>query len=95
MPLYDFRCEQGHVVEAIRPVLTTYNSCPTCGMMAERIYSNPATFAYPEPDTRGMFRRFQEASAERPEGSPPLWNAAKQRAIALSRAGEIPWRKES
>ena len=90
MPLYDFRCEQGHVTEAIRPVLTTYNQCPECGMCAERIYSNPATFTYPEADTRGMFRRFQEASAERPEGGPNLWGAAKQRAAAIERAGETP-----
>lgn len=36
MPLYDYRCEEGHVTERLAPFDCTYTSCFTCGRTAKR-----------------------------------------------------------
>ncbi len=98
MPLFDFRCDLGHIHEAIRSTGATVNCCPTCGQDAQRIYSRPAALTHREPDTRGMFRRFSEASAELDHhgvDTSGAWKQAKRTADAMIRAGENPVRSIS
>lgn len=103
MPLYDYRCDRGHVTEAIQPMDRGFIWCPWCDSPADRVAANRVAITAPEVDTRGMFRRFTEASAEldhaatRVEQStgqavktPNYWLAAKQRAQARIAAGEAP-----
>lgn len=103
MPLYDFRCPGGHTTEALRPLGTATTAC-ACGAVAERTGVNPGIgIVGPTTDTRGMYRRFREASAEidyaaarhtqqtgRPATVPNLWQAAKHEARARVAAGEAP-----
>ena len=103
MPIYDFRCSDGHTTEAIRPMSTEAIPC-ACGGEAHRTGVNPGIgIVGPTTDTRGMYRRFTEASAEldysaqRYEQSTGqqapntgLWSAAKAQATAMTRAGEAP-----
>lgn len=105
MPLFDFRCSNGHVSEAIRPSEVVGIACPRCARMARRNGVNRGIGVVgPTTDTRGMFRRFTEASAEidhaassieantgQPVRTPNLWKAAQQRAAAMSAAGENPY----
>jgi len=103
MPLYEYRDRFGHVTEAIRPFGVDQIPCVQCGSLAARVAANRVSFKAPDIDTRGMFRRFSEASAEidhaasKVEASigqavqtPDLWGAARQRAAAIERAGESP-----
>lgn len=104
MPLYVYGCSQGHRTEWIRPVGTSDADCGTCEERhCPRVYQYSVAITQPEVDTRGLFRRFQEASSEmdyaagRVEAatgqqveSPRLWQHAKARAAAMSRAGENP-----
>lgn len=104
MPLYDFRDADGHVTEALRPYGTMLIRC-RCGLPADRVEVNRGIgIVGPTTDTRGMFRRFQEASAEmdhaatrmeeqtgQPAETPNLWQVAKHRAVAMSTAGENPY----
>lgn len=105
MPLYDYRDGLGHVTEAIRPSDVHEIPCPRCGEPAERIAANRVAMGFPTVDSRGMFRRFTEASAEMEHAASSyeqrtgqaapddgLWQAAKQRAAAIERAGENPLR---
>lgn len=105
MPIYDFACDGGHLTEAIRPMACEVIAC-RCGRDARRTGVNPGIGVVgPTTDTRGMFRRYQEASAEMEDraqrferetgqAAPDngLWRAAKQRAAAIERAGENPLR---
>ena len=95
MPLIDYRCDEGHVTERVifgpRPGSI---ACP-CGALAWRQWSM-VNIVPPEVDSRNMFRRFSEASAEmehRGEAGPNLWTASKRLAQAAHRAGEIPWKE--
>jgi hypothetical protein len=102
VPLYDFRCSGAHVFE--RRLGHSLPSVPcACGRMAERLWTSPPAVVGPTTDTRGMYRRFTEASAEidhnatrheqrtgQPATVPNLWQAAKQRAGAMVAAGEAP-----
>ena len=103
MALYDYRCPTGHVVERRLDHDPGCLTCP-CGMMAERIWTSPPSIVGPTTDTRGMFRRFTEATAEIDHAAtrieqqtgqtvqtPNLWQAAKQRAAAMDAAGESPF----
>lgn len=103
MPLFDFGCPQGHTTEAIRPAECRAILCPACGGPAERAPAHRIAITAPSVDTRGMYRRFREASAEmehgaerheRDTGQPApdlgLWSAAKQQANAMVAAGEAP-----
>lgn len=93
MPLYVFECPEHGRVERLRPVGTQLSGCDQCTILMPRVYGYSVAITQAEPDTRGMFRRFSEASAERDHqgvGGPSLWQAAKHRAEAISRAGEIP-----
>ncbi len=93
MPLYDFRCSNGHVNEALRPPGQQTIACPLCHELASRIYSRPAAVGHQEWDTRGMFRRFSEASQELEHqgyAGPSPWRAAKDLARRMEAAGENP-----
>ena len=106
MPLYVFGCAKVHRTEHLRPVGTTHAECDICGEQAPRVYGYAMALTQPELDTRGMFRRFTEASAEyddragrieastgRTVQTPNLWQYAKARAAAEVRAGENPVRR--
>ena len=90
MPLYDFRCSESHTTEAIRPSEVRRIACPLCDLVADRQFSSRVGIVGPTTDMRGMFRRYQEASAEM--GGPPsqTWSAAKAQANAMTAAGEAP-----
>lgn len=93
MPLYLYGCGDGHRSEALRPVGTESIPCPECGAPTRRVYGYSLALTQPEPDTRGMFRRFSEASQElehRGYRGPNLWQRAKRRAEAMVEAGEHP-----
>lgn len=92
MPLIDYRCDKGHVTERVifgpRPGSI---ACP-CGALAWRQWGRVHVIP-PEVDSRNMFRRFREATAEmehRGERGPDLWTAAKTLAQSASRVGENP-----
>jgi len=40
MPIYEYRCPEGHSVE--RKESVAWAKCPTCGKRAKRVYSAPA-----------------------------------------------------
>ncbi len=102
MPLYEFRCPSGHTSERVRPIDTADIACPECGDPAERssgVYR--VSVAQPEVDTRGMYRRFTEVTAEMDHSAtrieqntgtsvatPNLWVAAKAKAAAMIAARE-------
>lgn len=95
MPLFDYRCEIGHTSELIRPGSVYRVPCDACGGPADRIISGHVAIVGPTTDTRGMYRRFTEASAELNHAgadtvAPSLWGAAKQQAAAMVQAGEAP-----
>jgi len=105
MPLYDYRCTRGHTVERFQPSTVYALACSVCGNPADRAPAHRVAIVGPTTDTRGMFRRFQEASADmdhaasrieantgQPVATPDWWSAAKQRAAAIERAGESPLR---
>ncbi len=64
----------------------------SCGLVAIREAANRVAITEPSADTRGMFRRFTEASHElaHTTGSESSndWQRAKQRAQAITSAGE-------
>lgn len=97
MPLYDVECPAGHRREVLWPAGTESDACPEDGQATRRVYGYRAAIAVgPDPDTRGMFRRFMEASQELDHGGydgPSLWRAGKQRAAAMIEAGENPVRE--
>ena len=111
MAIFDFTCAAGHTTEAIRRPAVIGIACPVCARMARRSGVNRGIgIVGPTTDTRGLFRRYQEASAEidfaaqrveaqtgQPARVPDFWGAAKQRAAAIERAGEnpLPQRKDT
>lgn len=60
MPLYEYRCEDGHVTELVRPVSATSQRCP-CGRTAQRRSVYRLAVVQPEVTFNG--RDFIEASA--------------------------------
>lgn len=38
MPMYDFKCEEDHLSEALRPLGTQEIPCPTCGKVATKVW---------------------------------------------------------
>ncbi len=104
MALYTFVCKLGHTAELLRPMATSVVACSVCGNPAPRRSANRVAVVAPSVDTRGMFSRFVEASAEYDHAAarieqqtgesletPNLWKAAKQQAAAMSAAGENPY----
>jgi hypothetical protein len=103
MPLYDVQCQGGHRTEVLSSAEATAWGCPRCQQPAKRVYGYRVAIGQPVTDTRGLFRRFSEASqemgyaAERVEQStgqsvpgPNLWQQAKTRAQQMTAAGEAP-----
>ena len=102
-PLYDFTCPSGHVNELLRPIGTDDAPCPRCGARARRSQVHRFDVVGPTVDTRGMYRRFCEASDEmghatqkleaslgRPVQGPRLWQQSKRRWREMQRVGEAP-----
>jgi hypothetical protein len=92
MPLYDYRCEEGHVTEGTYPVHVAVVSCP-CGRLAARVAVNrghmPGVSGFVPTPTREHRLRLSHAieaqheiihTAER-HGvqAPDLWAAAQAR----------------
>lgn len=52
MPIYEYKCSQGHRFEAVRPHAGSQktHSCPQCGAEAQRL---PSLFSYPRG--RGIY----------------------------------------
>jgi hypothetical protein len=104
VPIFDYTCSAGHTAELLRPAQVVGVACPTCARMARRNGVNVGIGVVgPTTDTRGMYRRFTEASAEidaaatrheRDHGQraalPNLWGIAKTEAAARVAAGEAP-----
>lgn len=103
MPLYDFRCANGHVMERIASRDSEEMLC-TCGLPAQRQAVNRINsigFARTPLDQRQYnLKEFQEASAEveyaeskhtdiegKPVQGPSLWGAAKRKAKHLQSLG--------
>lgn len=96
MPIYRYECPAEHRSEELVPVDTASIACPECGLATHRIYGYSMAITQPEPDTRGMFRRYQEASSELERRSPELpslWQPSKARAQAIQAAGESAVRR--
>jgi len=104
MPIYTYRCPGcGHTAEMLRPVTVEAVIC-SCGQRAPRVTVNRVAVIAPAgPDSRGMFRRYQESTQEidyaaskeeartgQDVRTPDLWSAAKATAAAIERAGENP-----
>jgi putative FmdB family regulatory protein len=47
MPIYDFRCADGHVTERVRTIDTAAIACPECGENAERLVGAPSMIVGP------------------------------------------------
>jgi hypothetical protein len=103
MPLYEYKCPKHGIIEAIRRMDCAAIPCWVCLAPAERVAANRVAITAPEADTRGMFRRYREASAEidhaatrieqstgQPVQTPNYWLAAKQRVQGMKAAGEAP-----
>ena len=103
MPLFDYRCPDGHTHELVRHRGVEEIPCPTCGKAAVRSHVHRFDVRGPTVDTRGMFRRYQEASAElnhdataieqstgQPVATPNYYELARARANAMVAAGEAP-----
>lgn len=101
--LYDYTCRQGHTVELVRPLGTDHVSCPICGVIASRSHVHRFDVVGPTVDTRGMVRRFLDASNAREEmiqkaeaagqrvERPNDWAAPKARAEAKMKRGELDY----
>ena len=103
MPIYAYPCAAcGLITEAVRPLSCVEIAC-ACGAAVRRSAANRVAVAAPAVDTRGMFRRFTEATAEighaaerheqatgQPAPVPDFWGQAQRRAAALVAAGEAP-----
>jgi len=97
MPIYIYGCTQGHRTERLVPVGTERSACEVCGESGGRVYQYSMAITQPEVDTRGMFRRFNEAGQEfahRGVDTSGVWQAAKRLADAHMKAGELPARRQ-
>ena len=103
MPLYDYTCQRGHRQELIRPIGTEGVPCPACGGAAIRSHVHHFDVVGPTVDSRGLYRRYTEASAEISYAAtkqgvpgPRLWPQTKRRVKQMIAAGEAPYppRKE-
>lgn len=99
MPLYEFRCDNGHVTEWLVPVGVEQTGC-RCGARAQRQFPSRFGIVGPTTDLRSMYRRFNEASAEMGHNAqkveantgqsvrlPDYWGQAKDRASKALQAG--------
>jgi hypothetical protein len=109
LPLYDFTCVRSHRTELVRPIGTEWIDCPVCGLTASRSHVHRFDVVGPTVDSRGLYRRFSEASdeigyatskleatLERPVQGPQLWQRTKARVKEMQRVGEARYqpRKE-
>lgn len=70
MPIYEYDCPAGHRMELVRPIGTEHVQCGPCADVgvdgvAVRSHIHHFDVVGPTVDTRGMARRFTEASQER------------------------------
>lgn len=102
MPLYRFKCQRNHEIEALRPMSVDQVHC-ACGLPALRQGAYRVATLTPTVDMRGKFRLFQEASAEidhaasaveastgQTVATPNIWHAAKESAKQMQQRGEAP-----
>ena len=97
MPLFDYRCENNHRQERLVPAGLETTACVECGAPAVKVYGYKIVQISPDVDTRGMFRRYVEASEEmeyRDYNGPSLWKASKNLVRESNRVGENPMVKE-
>ena len=101
MPLYRFRCSCGLTAERLASMGTEQIQCPVCGSTAAREHVYRFDVVGPTVDTRGKFRRYQEASAEMEYAeqktgvpAPKIWPLTKRRVKEMNRRFEAPYRRE-
>ncbi len=93
MPLYVFECPEHGRFERLVPMGTTQANCCVQHGARPRAYGYSVALGSPAVDTRGMFRRFREASAELADkgvSTAGLFQEARSTANAMIRAGENP-----
>ena len=91
MPLFIYQCGSGHLAERLLGEAVGEVKCLECGLVSRRVWSGQVVQArQPEVDTRGMFRRWREASmeAEAKGADLPTYRDGQRRAEAYERAGE-------
>ena len=101
MARYDYRCSANHLTDTFRPMSCDSIECPKCGATANRIISSGASITHKTADTRGLYRRFTEASQEIDHAAsqresagetvniPNNWAIAKEFSKAVERRGEV------
>lgn len=72
MPIYVFRCTDGHRFESLIPMAATAPNCPSCDRPARKVPTTVGlgggrTGSRPTPDTFTPDRLWREAFAGRPE----------------------------
>ena len=100
--LYTFNCACGSQ-DLVRPLGTEAVLCTVCGSEALRQHVYHFDVVGPTVDTRGLYRRYSEASAEmgyrearheantgQPVQGPRLWQQSKRRFREMQRVGEAP-----
>ncbi|WP_160309610.1 FmdB family zinc ribbon protein [Rubrobacter aplysinae] len=82
MALYDYYCEDCGAFELRRPIGSAgpHESCPSCGSLAERVYSPPAVTS-----PRSDVNRAREA-ADRSAHEPRVLNGAPPRGVGRPRS---------
>jgi len=69
MPLYDHRCEDGHMTEAYNSIDQRTAKCSTCGKQAKRIPSVPKVCTF---NNHGEWIRGMTRTAIDPDTSDPI-----------------------
>lgn len=64
MPLYDFRCANGHVTEHLSPLGTDGGSCPRCGQPTKRLVGGAGVAFNIPPDPKYRVSLAREAGEE-------------------------------
>ena len=100
MPLYDYRCSQGHVSESLQ-AMGVESICCACGLPAERQGAYRVAVVSPYVDSRGMYRRYVDATSEMAHTAektgtpmPSPYAAAKERVRAMVASGEATVSRE-
>ena len=103
MPLYVFRCAQGHTAESVRPIGTESIDCHACPDSMRRVEVNHVHVIGPTVNTMGKETLAYEYMAERDHlfdraendtgeqlPRPNDWAAPKAMAREMLRRGELP-----
>lgn len=103
MAMHDYRCGNGHTDERLMAPAPAFVDCRFCGDKAERIAANRVAIGSPYVDTRGLYRRYVEASSEMDFAAtrieqntgqrvetPNFWKSSSERAKQVIASGEAP-----